>query len=64
VTREFVVVFRAEIDGIDAVKALRAVANFGLKRFGLRVVAAREIAPGGGEPPRRIVAEDQINIVR
>jgi hypothetical protein len=45
----FVVTFRSTISGVDPIRALRAVLKFGLRRFGLKCVDAREIqAPPDG----------------
>jgi hypothetical protein len=40
----FVVHFRPTVVGLDAIRAVRAVLKFALRRFGLKCVEAREIS--------------------
>jgi hypothetical protein len=51
--RAFVLTLRAE-PGVDGIRAFRALLKIALRRFGLRVVDAREIY----EPPMTLRAGD------
>ena len=55
----FVVTLRPTVAGIDGIRALRAVLKFGLRRFGLKCVDAREIQASPNHPVKAALAHEQ-----